>query len=139
MLVVFRALLFGGLKESRPECSEVELKDTNALAFEVLLRYIYTGRIRLLDLKVCGLSLCALYSTTGQGILEYSTNILYIVWITISCNLLDIMESRHSLKRRVNVAILKNSRFTGVSLGGEYINMVHCHSLEIVAGLCHVE
>ena len=47
-----RALLFGGLKESRPECSEVELKDTNAFAFEVLLRYIYTGRIRLLDLKV---------------------------------------------------------------------------------------
>ena len=64
-MVTCRALLFGGLKESRPECSEVELKDTNALAFEVLLRYIYTGRIRLLDLKV---SHSLLYGRLPSGI-----------------------------------------------------------------------
>ncbi|XP_066602241.1 BTB/POZ domain-containing protein 9 isoform X2 [Prorops nasuta] len=39
----FRALLFGGLKESTQE--EIELKGTNLPAFKVLLNYIYTGRM----------------------------------------------------------------------------------------------
>ncbi|XP_033639361.1 BTB/POZ domain-containing protein 9-like [Asterias rubens] len=47
----FRALLFGGMKESAPGCNEIELQDTTAQAFEALLKYIYTGRINLLDLK----------------------------------------------------------------------------------------
>ena len=46
-----RALLFGGMRESAPDCSEIELQDTTAQAFEALLKYIYTGRINLLDLK----------------------------------------------------------------------------------------
>ncbi|PIK52134.1 putative BTB/POZ domain-containing protein 9 [Apostichopus japonicus] len=47
----FRALLFGGLRESDPECRTIELKDTNAQAFETLLKYIYMGRVNLLDLR----------------------------------------------------------------------------------------
>ena len=38
--------------ESNPEFGEVELKDANADAFHYLLKYIYTGRMTLSDLKV---------------------------------------------------------------------------------------
>ena len=44
MLVLHsRALLYGGMLESRAECNEIELKDTNSAAFRFLLKYIYTG------------------------------------------------------------------------------------------------
>ena len=46
----FRALLYGGLRESHEE--EVEIKDTNLIAFKVLLRYIYTGHVSLSTEKV---------------------------------------------------------------------------------------
>jgi hypothetical protein len=41
----FRAMLFGGLKES--SLTEIELKDTPLAAFKQLLRYIYTGQVLL--------------------------------------------------------------------------------------------
>ncbi|XP_071486886.1 BTB/POZ domain-containing protein 9-like [Diadema antillarum] len=47
----FRALFYGGLRESDPDCCEIELQDTTAQAFEALLKYIYTGCLNLLDLK----------------------------------------------------------------------------------------
>lgn len=47
----FRALLFGGMRESQPGTTEIELKDTSSTAFSVLLKYIYTGRINLLEIK----------------------------------------------------------------------------------------
>ena len=40
----FRALLYGGMKES--QLSEIELKDTSLAAFKHLLRYIYTGQVK---------------------------------------------------------------------------------------------
>lgn len=43
----FRALLFGGLKESTQH--EIELKDANLTGFKGLLEYIYTGRMSLAD------------------------------------------------------------------------------------------
>ncbi|XP_063958023.1 BTB/POZ domain-containing protein 9-like [Lytechinus pictus] len=48
----FRALFYGGMRESDPECCEIELQDTTSQAFEALLKYIYTGCLNLLDLKV---------------------------------------------------------------------------------------
>ena len=39
----FRALLYGGMKES--QLSEIELMDTSLAAFKHLLRYIYTGQV----------------------------------------------------------------------------------------------
>lgn len=45
----FRALLYGGMKESSQD--EVELKDTSLPAFQQLLRYIYTGAMTLASLK----------------------------------------------------------------------------------------
>ncbi|KAK6489445.1 BTB/POZ domain-containing protein 9 [Huso huso] len=40
----FRALLYGGMKESQPQ-AEIPLEDTTAEAFSMLLQYIYTGRV----------------------------------------------------------------------------------------------
>ncbi|XP_046665658.1 BTB/POZ domain-containing protein 9 isoform X1 [Homalodisca vitripennis] len=45
----FRALLFGGMRESKQ--SEIELKGTSIDAFKGLLRYIYTGHMSLAPLK----------------------------------------------------------------------------------------
>ncbi|XP_052391482.1 BTB/POZ domain-containing protein 9 isoform X1 [Carassius gibelio] len=42
----FRALLYGGMKESQPQV-EVRLEDTRAEAFGMLLQYLYTGRVSL--------------------------------------------------------------------------------------------
>ncbi|XP_041109076.1 BTB/POZ domain-containing protein 9 isoform X2 [Polyodon spathula] len=42
----FRALLYGGMKESQPQ-AEIPLEDTTAEAFSMLLQYIYTGRVSL--------------------------------------------------------------------------------------------
>ena len=52
MYFSFRALLFGGLREAKQEYAEIELKETNSTAFHYLLKYIYTGKINLVDLKV---------------------------------------------------------------------------------------
>lgn len=46
----FRALLFGGMREAKPD-TEIELKDTNALAFDALLGYVYSGKIYLGDMR----------------------------------------------------------------------------------------
>nr|CAD7585955.1 unnamed protein product [Timema genevievae] len=45
----FRALLFGGMRESQQ--TEIELKGTSLVAFKSLLKYIYTGHISLANLK----------------------------------------------------------------------------------------
>lgn len=46
----FRALLYGGLKESQQ--SEIHMKSATIEAFKGLLKYIYTGQISLGNLKV---------------------------------------------------------------------------------------
>jgi BTB/POZ domain-containing protein 9 len=46
----FRALLFGGMRESKPE-AEIVLKETSAQSFRFLLKYLYTGRIYLRDVN----------------------------------------------------------------------------------------
>lgn len=45
----FRALLYGGLKESNQ--TEIELRDAPVKAFKILLKYIYTGHMFLMTLK----------------------------------------------------------------------------------------
>jgi len=47
-----RALLFGGMRESQPGVDCIELQDERPYAFSVLLSYIYTGKVRLTQLKV---------------------------------------------------------------------------------------
>jgi BTB/POZ domain-containing protein 9 len=46
----FRALLFGGMRESKPE-AEIVLNEISAQSFGTLLKYLYTGRIFLRDLN----------------------------------------------------------------------------------------
>lgn len=48
----FRALLYGGMKESQETNQRIELKDCKISAFKILLQYIYTGKISLLNEKV---------------------------------------------------------------------------------------
>ncbi|CAF0815842.1 unnamed protein product [Adineta ricciae] len=48
----FRALLYGGLRESQHTHSSIEIKECKSAAFRILLLYIYTGRINLLKEKV---------------------------------------------------------------------------------------
>jgi BTB/POZ domain-containing protein 9 len=48
----FRALLFGGLRESQNDNHTIEIKECKADAFKILLNYIYTGRINLIKEKV---------------------------------------------------------------------------------------
>lgn len=43
----FRALLYGGLRESQTSSRVIEIKECKASAFKILLRYIYTGKISL--------------------------------------------------------------------------------------------
>ncbi|KAL6487916.1 hypothetical protein MHYP_G00045420 [Metynnis hypsauchen] len=46
----FRALLYGGMRESQPQ-AEVRLEETRAEAFSMLLRYLYTGRASLSEAR----------------------------------------------------------------------------------------
>nr|CAB3226454.1 BTB/POZ domain-containing protein 9-like [Phallusia mammillata] len=46
----FRALLFGGMRESKGR-EPIVVHDATADAFELLLKYIYTGKMRLSDIK----------------------------------------------------------------------------------------
>ena len=48
----FRALLFGGLKESQQKEQVITIKECKSAAFKYLLLYIYTARINLMKEKV---------------------------------------------------------------------------------------
>ncbi|GAB1606264.1 BTB/POZ domain-containing protein 9-like [Argonauta hians] len=47
----FRALLYGGMLESQPGTKKIELQNTSAVAFYDLCKYMYTGRINLVETK----------------------------------------------------------------------------------------
>ncbi|XP_017880988.2 BTB/POZ domain-containing protein 9-like, partial [Ceratina calcarata] len=78
----FRALLFGGLKESTQQ--EIELKDANSNGFKGLLEYIYTGRMSLTDrreeviLDILGLAHLYGFSELETSISAYLKEILNI-------------------------------------------------------------
>ncbi|XP_076298372.1 BTB (POZ) domain containing 9 isoform X3 [Lasioglossum baleicum] len=78
----FRALLFGGLKESTQR--EIELQDANLTAFKGLFEYIYTGRMSLTDkreevvLDILGLAHLYGFSELETSISDYLREILNI-------------------------------------------------------------
>ncbi|RZF39905.1 hypothetical protein LSTR_LSTR010533 [Laodelphax striatellus] len=64
----FRALLYGGLKESHQ--TEIELKDTSIEAFKALLKYIYTSHMSLASVKDIVLDILGLAHQYGFVDLE---------------------------------------------------------------------
>nr|XP_053640751.1 BTB/POZ domain-containing protein 9-like isoform X1 [Cherax quadricarinatus] len=83
----FRALLFGGLRESRQ--AEVEIKDTNLTAFNVLLKYIYTGWVSLSSekeetvLEILGLAHQYGFEDLESAVCEYLKDALCIANICV--------------------------------------------------------
>ncbi|XP_050956384.1 BTB/POZ domain-containing protein 9 [Labeo rohita] len=70
----FRALLYGGMKESQPQ-AEVRLEDTRAEAFGMLLQYLYTGRASLSSAREeVLLDFLGLANRYGLQLLEDSTS-----------------------------------------------------------------
>uniref|UniRef100_A0A672Q637 BTB domain containing 9 n=1 Tax=Sinocyclocheilus grahami TaxID=75366 RepID=A0A672Q637_SINGR len=70
----FRALLYGGMKESQPQ-AEVHLEDTRVEAFGMLLQYLYTGRATLSAAREeVLLDFLGLANRDGLQLLEDSTS-----------------------------------------------------------------
>ncbi|GAB6022080.1 BTB/POZ domain-containing protein 9 [Chamberlinius hualienensis] len=84
----FRALLFGGMKES--EEPEIELKGNSPFSFELLLKYIYTGQINLESLEE-EVILDVLWLTHKYGFIDLETAICdYLKTIITSQNVCTI-------------------------------------------------
>jgi BTB/POZ domain-containing protein 9 len=80
----FRALLYGGMRETSQR--RVELVDTNVLAFKMLLRYIYMGRVTLTNLKEdLILDVLGLAHKYGFAELETATSEYLKVRSTLCC------------------------------------------------------
>ncbi|GAB6025108.1 BTB/POZ domain-containing protein 9 [Chamberlinius hualienensis] len=94
----FRALLFGGMKES--EESEIELKGNSVVAFELLLKYIYTGQINLTILEeevildVLGLTHKYGFIDLETSVCEYLKTIVHSQNVCIIYNLAHLLEFR---------------------------------------------
>lgn len=81
----FRALLFGGLKESRNHQAEIELQDTPSSGFHHLLKYIYTGRISLDELKASSTSV-AFNAKLGWKFLSF-----FLLFVGLSMDFTSLM------------------------------------------------
>ncbi|UJR26271.1 hypothetical protein I4U23_007611 [Adineta vaga] len=88
----FRALLYGGLRESQYNHNLVEIKECKSSAFKILLLYIYTGHINLLKEKEdVLLDLLGLVHQYGFQQLEtsLSTYLKSILSLKNVCNIYD--------------------------------------------------
>lgn len=116
----FRALLFGGMREAKPQ-AEIVLKETSAPAFGTLLKYLYSGRIYLRDLNeehvldLLGLAheygFLALESATSgylKGNLDLN-NICRIIDIACLYQLDEVLETCLNFADRHAVEILQNT------------------------------
>ncbi|XP_064623500.1 BTB/POZ domain-containing protein 9-like [Lineus longissimus] len=92
----FRAMLFGGMKESDPNCTDIELLDQSAVAFKSLLKYIYTGKISLSAMKeehlldVLGLSHQYGFIELETAISDYLKDILNITNVCLIYDMANI-------------------------------------------------
>lgn len=124
----FRALFFGGLKESTLQDAEIELKDTNASAFKHLLKYIYTGCMNLVELKedilfeVLGLAhrygfveLEEAISFYLEGVLD-NNNVCLIFDLASMFNLRSLCENCLRFMDRNAQEIIKTEAFQGLSV-----------------------
>lgn len=124
----FRALLFGGMKES--QLSDIELKDTPLGAFKHLLRYIYTGFMNLgsqkdeLILDILGLAHQYGFQDLETSISDYLRAVLAIknvclVYDTASLYGLDVLvASCGSFMDRHAVDVIQHESFVSLSADG---------------------
>ena len=145
-LCVSRAMLFGGMRESSPDCNEIELPETSADAFEALLKYIYFGRLNLLDLKedtlldVLGLAHQYGFVELEGAISDYLRAILSIYNV---CMIYDVasLYSLHALKetcyqfidRNATDVMESDSFFTLSEVSREWMGVQEMKSLKKAA------
>ncbi|KAB5582080.1 hypothetical protein PHYPO_G00183040 [Pangasianodon hypophthalmus] len=122
----FRALLYGGMRESQPQ-AEVRLEDTRAEAFSMLLRYLYTGRANLSEAKEeTLLDFLGLAHRYGLQPLEASTcdylrtllnaqNVSLIFDVASLYHLSSLAEACCSYMDRHAVEVLKSDGFLALS------------------------
>ncbi|GAB6031713.1 BTB/POZ domain-containing protein 9 [Chamberlinius hualienensis] len=112
----FRALLFGGMRESQE--SEIELKGTSVVAFKLLLKYIYTGQMGLASLKE-EVILDVLWLAHQYGFVDLET--------AISDYLKAILSSR-------NVCVIYDmaNLFNLTSLSGVCCSFIDKHATDIM-------
>uniref|UniRef100_A0A4W3GF64 BTB/POZ domain-containing protein 9 n=1 Tax=Callorhinchus milii TaxID=7868 RepID=A0A4W3GF64_CALMI len=107
----FRALLYGGMRESHPQ-AEIPLVDTTAAAFSMLLKYIYTGRVSLSNEKEeVLLDFLSLSNKYGFPELEDATSdyLCTILNINNVCMVYDVA-SLYSLAKLSNTCCLYMDR-----------------------------
>ncbi|XP_043916243.1 BTB/POZ domain-containing protein 9 [Protopterus annectens] len=116
----FRALLYGGMRESQPEV-EIPLEDTTAEAFGMLLKYLYTGRAMLRDEKEeVLLDFLSLAHKYGFPELEDSTSeyLCTILNIQNVCMIYDVA-SLYSLSKLTSTCCLYMDRNAQLVLSSE--------------------
>ena len=125
----FRALLYGGMKEAELNI-EININDTSADAFETLLKYIYTGKMKISSINdVDVLDILGLANKYGFPALEcaLSTHLLSHLTAENACVLYDIaiLYSLPDLQSgtaefidKNALDILKNDSFLAMSLDG---------------------
>lgn len=126
LLITFRALLYGGMRESQPQ-AEVRLEDTRVEAFSMLLRYLYTGRANLSEAKEeTLLDFLGLAHRYGLQPLEASTcdylrtllnaqNVSLIFDVASLYHLSSLAEACCSYMDRHAVEVLKSDGFLALS------------------------
>lgn len=122
----YRALLYGGMRESQPQ-AEVRLEDTRVDAFSMLLRYLYTGRASLSDAKdETLLDFLGLAHRYGLQPLEESTcdylrtllntqNVSLIFDVASLYNLSSLAEACCAFMDQHAVEVLKSDSFLALS------------------------
>ena len=124
----FRALLYGGMRES--QSSEIELVDTPLTAFKHLLRYIYTGQMRLgnlrddLILDILGLAHQYGFEDLESAISDYLRSVLSIhnvcfIYDTASLyQLRPLIASCHTFMDRHATEVIRHESFNTLSAVG---------------------
>ncbi|XP_076060174.1 BTB/POZ domain-containing protein 9-like isoform X2 [Oratosquilla oratoria] len=123
----FRALLFGGLRETHQ--AEVEIKDANLTAFKVLLKYIYTGWVNLSSekeevvLDILGLAHQYGFEDFESAICDYLKdalcipNICLIYDMASLYNLVNLRSVCEDFMDKSALDILKHESFNSLSPG----------------------
>ena len=125
----FRALLFGGMKEAEMNI-EISIGDTSADAFEILLKYIYTGKMKISNVKegdiidILGLAnkygFTALESALSAHLLSTLTgdNACVLYDVAILYSLADLQNGTAEFIDRNALEILNSDSFLAMSLDG---------------------